>query len=99
MCHIVVSQIMAQHIHPLIGSIYRTTLPVPEDTPKIQGYDFNKGVDHKALLQSYLTTGFQATNFGLAVKEIKNMVSWMVHGENFGEYATSIFKVKCVRFR
>ncbi|XP_034448328.1 deoxyhypusine synthase-like isoform X2 [Hippoglossus hippoglossus] len=65
---------MAQHVHPLVGSLYRTTQPVPGDTPKILGYDFNKGVDHQALLQSYLTTGFQATNFGLAVKEIKNMI-------------------------
>uniref|UniRef100_A0A4W6DXP1 deoxyhypusine synthase n=1 Tax=Lates calcarifer TaxID=8187 RepID=A0A4W6DXP1_LATCA len=49
------------------------TDPVPEDTPKVQGYDFNQGVDHRALLQSYLNTGFQATNVGLAIQEINNM--------------------------
>ncbi|XP_060946749.1 deoxyhypusine synthase-like [Limanda limanda] len=65
---------MAQHVHPMEGNIYRPTQPVPGDTPKIRGYDFNKGVDHQALIQSYLTTGFQATNFGLAVKEINNMM-------------------------
>ena len=38
------------------------------------GYDFNKGVDHNGLLNSYLTSGFQATSFGNAVEEIKKMV-------------------------
>lgn len=55
-------------------NLYRKCAPVPEDTPQIKGYDFNLGVNHKALLQSYYTTGFQATHFGLAVKEINNMI-------------------------
>ncbi|XP_075936999.1 deoxyhypusine synthase-like [Anarhichas minor] len=65
---------MAHHIHPIIGHLYRNFDPVPEDTPKIQGYDFHQGVDYRALLKSYLNTGFQATNFGLAVQEINNMI-------------------------
>ncbi|GLD75037.1 deoxyhypusine synthase-like protein [Lates japonicus] len=64
---------MAHHTHPITGDPYRATDPVPEDTPKVQGYDFNQGVDHRALLQSYLNTGFQATNVGLAIQEINNM--------------------------
>ena len=47
---------------------------MPDDSKKVTGYDFNQGVDHHALLQSYLTSGFQATNFGLAVEQIKSMV-------------------------
>lgn len=47
---------------------------VPADTPKVRGYDWNKGVDYDALLQSYLNSGFQATNFGLAEIEINKMV-------------------------
>ncbi|XP_033500108.1 deoxyhypusine synthase-like [Epinephelus lanceolatus] len=65
---------MAHHIHPITGDLYRHTDPVPEDTPKVHGYDFNQGVDHRALLQSYLNTGFQATHFGLAIQEINNMI-------------------------
>lgn len=65
---------MAHHDHRLVGDIYRPCAPVPEDVPQIRGYDFNRGVDHKALLQSYFTTGFQATHFGLAVKEINAMI-------------------------
>jgi deoxyhypusine synthase len=42
----------------------------------ISGYDFSKGLDYEALLDSYVRTGFQATNFGLAVNEIKRMLDW-----------------------
>ena len=47
---------------------------MPKDSVKVKGYDFNKGVDHHALLQSYLHSGFQATNFGLAVEQINAMI-------------------------
>lgn len=40
----------------------------------MRGYDFNQGVDHQALLQSFYNTGFQATSFGLAVNQINTMV-------------------------
>lgn len=39
----------------------------------VSGYDFNQGVNYRALLETYKTTGFQATNYGLAVEEIKKM--------------------------
>ncbi|KAM8724208.1 deoxyhypusine synthase-like [Acanthopagrus schlegelii] len=64
---------MADHIHKYT-EIYRVSVPLPEDAPRVQGYDFNQGVDHRALLQSYLNTGFQATNFGLAVQQINSMI-------------------------
>ena len=47
---------------------------------EVKGYTFTKPgesggtVDYHALLQSFRTTGFQATNFGLAVEEIQKMV-------------------------
>lgn len=48
---------------------------------KVKGYDFNTAppieqpcLDYDALLLSFLTSGFQATNFGLAVKQIEAMV-------------------------
>jgi hypothetical protein len=46
-----------------------------EEMPeKVQGYDFNKGIDYDALLKSYLSTGLQAYNFGEAVREVREMV-------------------------
>nr|CAD2194746.1 unnamed protein product [Meloidogyne enterolobii] len=40
----------------------------------VKGYDFNRGIDWQALLDSYTNTGFQSTNFGIAVKEINSML-------------------------
>ena len=41
---------------------------------KVHGYDFNIGIDHHQLLKSFKYSGFQATNFGLAVEEIWKMI-------------------------
>uniref|UniRef100_A0A3B3RML9 Deoxyhypusine synthase n=1 Tax=Paramormyrops kingsleyae TaxID=1676925 RepID=A0A3B3RML9_9TELE len=55
-------------------AVLKESSPLPEDLPQIKGYDFNQGVDHKALLESYLTTGFQASSFAQAVQEINKMI-------------------------
>ncbi|XP_022520790.2 deoxyhypusine synthase [Astyanax mexicanus] len=55
-------------------AVLKESAALPEDVPRIRGYDFNQGVDHRALLHSYLTTGFQASSFGLAVQEINKMI-------------------------
>lgn len=44
-------------------------------TDCVKGYDFNDGIDYNAVLQAYKYSGFQATNFGLAVEEINKMIS------------------------
>lgn len=55
--------------------------PMPEGAVEVRGYDFSGPLDYHFLLQSFRTTGFQATNFGLAVEEINKMVrAWGVHG-------------------
>lgn len=41
---------------------------------KVTGYDWSQGLDYNKLLNSYTQTGFQATNFGLAVTEINKMI-------------------------
>lgn len=64
---------MAHEFHKP-NNVYRTTKAFCEEAPRIQGYDFNKGVDHHALLQSFYNTGFQATHFSRAVQEINRMV-------------------------
>lgn len=47
---------------------------IADETPIVEGYDFNAGINYDALLGSYLNSGFQATNFGKAVQEINKMV-------------------------
>ena len=39
----------------------------------VRGYDFNKGLDYDKLLDSFMTTGFQATHFAKAVEIVKKM--------------------------
>lgn len=56
-------------------AVLKRSESLAEDTPKVQGYDFNQGVDYSKLFDSYVNTGFQATNLGLAMKEINRMVS------------------------
>jgi len=45
----------------------------PKKYTAISGYDFNKGVDYEKLLDSFYTTGFQATNLAQAIEIIKEM--------------------------
>jgi len=65
------------HLAPPVArdAVLKESIPLPQDMLQIKGYDFNQGVDHQALLQSFLTTGFQASSFGQAVQEINRMVS------------------------
>ncbi|KAI9989834.1 hypothetical protein PInf_020121 [Phytophthora infestans] len=42
----------------------------------VRGYDFNEGVNYEKLMQSYVTMGYQGTNLGEAIEEIKRMRKW-----------------------
>lgn len=48
---------------------------LPEQTPEVIGYDWERGLNYQKLFESYLTSGYQATNLGLAVQEIDKMLS------------------------
>lgn len=41
---------------------------------QVRGYNFEGGLDYSKLFGSFKTTGFQATNFALAVDEINKMI-------------------------
>lgn len=49
---------------------------LPDVTPIVRGYEWNNGIDYNQLLGSYIHSGFQATNFGLAIDEINKMVNY-----------------------
>lgn len=55
-------------------AVLATSEPMPVGAEEVRGYDFSSGVDYRALLESYRTAGFQATNFGKAVEEINKMI-------------------------
>jgi len=52
------------------------SVPMPEGTPTVQGYDFNKGIDYDNMFKAYKTMGFQGTNLGLAIDQVNEMLSW-----------------------
>ena len=62
---------------PLINqmAVLSQSEPMPEHSIPVRGYDFSSGVDYHMLLQSFKTTGFQATHFGMAVEELNRMAS------------------------
>ncbi|XP_061567103.1 deoxyhypusine synthase [Cololabis saira] len=66
-------------------AVLKPSCEVPQDMPKIRGYDFNQGVDHQALLKSYLTTGFQASSLAMAIQEINHMIEKRLEPEKEGE--------------
>jgi deoxyhypusine synthase len=54
---------------------------MPEGSKPVKGYDFNAGVDYKKIMESYLTTGYQATNLGIAIEIINEMIDSAKEGE------------------
>ncbi|KAL3825236.1 hypothetical protein ACJIZ3_021265 [Penstemon smallii] len=48
---------------------------------KIEGYDFNKGVNYHDLLKSMVSTGFQASNLGDAIQLVNQMLDWRLSDE------------------
>lgn len=52
----------------------------------IKGYDFNKGVNFDEIINSYLTTGIQATNVSKAIDIINKMIKWQPSEEEKKEY-------------
>ena len=61
---------------PLIATdaVLVSSQDMESGSEKVAGYDFNSGIDHHQLLKSFKYSGFQATNFGLAVEEIWKMI-------------------------
>lgn len=41
---------------------------------RIKGYDFNQGVDYKKILESFGSTGFQASHFSKAIAVVNKMI-------------------------
>ena len=57
-----------------LAAVLKHSSALPFETAQVRGYDFNRGVDYRALLEAFSTTGFQATNFGRAVQQVNAMV-------------------------
>nr|CEO86979.2 deoxyhypusine synthase [Crotalaria spectabilis] len=77
----------------VIASVHSTVFKESENLEgkcaQIEGYDFNAGVDYHHLLNSMLTTGFQASNLGDAIHVINQMLDWRLADEPIPEDSTN----------
>ena len=60
---------------------------MPDDAPKCKGHDFNgpDGNTVNSIMESMLHTGFQATNLGKAVEQIRSMRKWRLSDQPFND--------------
>lgn len=57
-----------------LAAVLKHSAALPPESAQVRGYDFDRGVDYRALMEAYGTTGFQATNFRRAVQQVNAMV-------------------------
>ncbi|GMS84734.1 hypothetical protein PENTCL1PPCAC_6909, partial [Pristionchus entomophagus] len=62
--------IMADDLATAQSAVLVPSDDIPEGKPEIMGIDFNNEVTLDSLLSSYITTGFQATHLGQAIREL-----------------------------
>ncbi|TPX36695.1 hypothetical protein SmJEL517_g01225 [Synchytrium microbalum] len=66
--------------------------PVPEGAKVVKGVDFNKLVELDTLMQSYMTTGYQASAIGKAIDQINQMIKWRLSQEAISPDETEEYK-------
>ncbi|XWS07569.1 hypothetical protein CRYUN_Cryun41cG0000100 [Craigia yunnanensis] len=73
----------------LINSVHSTVFKESDSLEgkctKIEGYDFNQGINYSKLLKSMLSTGFQASNLGEAMEIVNEMLDWRLSDESITE--------------
>ncbi|WCJ32140.1 deoxyhypusine synthase [Euphorbia peplus] len=63
------------------ATVFKESECLEDKCLKIEGYDFNRGVDYSQLLKSMLSTGFQASNLGDAIQVVNQMLDWRLSDE------------------
>ncbi|KAF9616661.1 hypothetical protein IFM89_031525 [Coptis chinensis] len=63
------------------STVFKESETLEAKCQKIQGYDFNKGVNYSQLLKSMVSTGFQASNLGDAIEVVNEMIGWRLSDE------------------
>jgi deoxyhypusine synthase len=64
------------------GLFQRSDEKFLENMAKIQGYDFNKGVNYEEIIKTYAHSGCQATYVGTAISIINRMIEWRLSDED-----------------
>ncbi|KAL2933834.1 Deoxyhypusine synthase [Bienertia sinuspersici] len=63
------------------SSVFKESETLEGKCIKIQGYDFNQGVNYPQLFKSLISTGFQASNLGEAIEVVNQMLDWRLSDE------------------
>ncbi|KAF6164053.1 hypothetical protein GIB67_037819 [Kingdonia uniflora] len=63
------------------STIFKESETLEGKSSKIEGYDFNRGVDYSELMKSMVSTGFQASNLGDAITVVNQMLDWRLSHE------------------
>lgn len=58
------------------SAVLGESVAMPPGSVKCRGHEFNQSSDLDSIVQSFLTTGFQATNLGLAVERVRELRQW-----------------------
>ncbi|XVE69531.1 hypothetical protein DITRI_Ditri09bG0159500 [Diplodiscus trichospermus] len=74
-----------KRIDSVHSTVFKESVSLEGKTTKIEGYDFNQGVDYSKLLKSMLSTGFQASNLGEAMEIVNEMLDWRLSDETITE--------------
>ena len=85
------------------SAVLAQSASMPEDTPKCCGMDFSKTTAESQIIdqimESFKTTGFQATNLGLACERIEEMRQWRLSNVEWKEGDDEALKPPEVRKR
>ncbi|PSS01954.1 Deoxyhypusine synthase [Actinidia chinensis var. chinensis] len=65
--------------------VFKESETLEGSSTKIEGYDFNRGVNYSELLKSMVSTGFQASNLGDAIQVVNQMLDWRLSDESLTE--------------
>ncbi|MBA0749859.1 hypothetical protein Gogos_003737 [Gossypium gossypioides] len=72
-------------VNSVRSTVFKDSDSLEGTCTRIEGYDFNQGVNYSRLLKSMFSTGFQASNFGEAVEIVNEMLDWRLSDEPIAE--------------
>ncbi|XP_071696567.1 deoxyhypusine synthase isoform X1 [Rutidosis leptorrhynchoides] len=75
----------ASVIENLRSVVFKESESLEGTCAKIQGYDFNNGINYSRILKSLISTGFQASNLGDAIETVNQMLEWRLSHEPLTE--------------
>uniref|UniRef100_A0A0N5BFB9 deoxyhypusine synthase n=1 Tax=Strongyloides papillosus TaxID=174720 RepID=A0A0N5BFB9_STREA len=75
------SEILSSDLETARAAVLKEAKIFDHSKIKIEGYDFNKGINYEAILDSYISTGLQASHLGKAIEQIKEMIK--IRNEHF----------------